>query len=94
MSTHEAAFKKAVDGETRWKSEQGKAKEERDNLGRETRNTQNGVLKHVVSCGGREGEGVNIAHSDDTLLRLPPGCNYLSAIYLLLNNKSATIVSL
>ncbi|KAH7239938.1 uncharacterized protein BKA55DRAFT_678346 [Fusarium redolens] len=52
--TQEAAHKKAMDDETRWKGEQEKGEEERHSLEGETQNTENGVMKHLG--GGEEGE--------------------------------------
>ncbi|EXL91483.1 hypothetical protein NOF04DRAFT_17863 [Fusarium oxysporum II5] len=53
VSTQETAHKKAMDDETRWKSEQEKGEEERNKLEGETQNTENGVMKHLG--GGEEG---------------------------------------
>ncbi|KAL5591223.1 hypothetical protein FOVSG1_010112 [Fusarium oxysporum f. sp. vasinfectum] len=52
--TQERAHKKAMDDETRWKGEQEKGEEERNNLEGETQNTENGVVKHLG--GGEERE--------------------------------------
>lgn len=46
------------------------------------------------SWGEGEGEGVNIAYSDEIFLCLPPGCYSSNAIYLRLNNKSVSLMSL